>query len=166
MIEQLPSNLENILINGESTTVEFKEAKKALPSSLFESICGMLNRNGGHIFLGIKDDSSVIGVYKDYIGEMKKNFVNLCNNFEKISPTVHLEMKEYIKYEKHILYVFVHESSNVHKTANKIFDRNEDGDFEITNNTTQVSDLYIRKRSTYIENKSIHLQQWLICVPI
>lgn len=29
----------------------------------------------------------------------------------------------------------------------------EDGDFDITNNTTQISNLYIRKRSTYIENK-------------
>ena len=27
MIEQLPTNLENILANGENTTVEFKEAK-------------------------------------------------------------------------------------------------------------------------------------------
>lgn len=153
MIEQLPSNLESFLTSGESTTVEFKEAKKDLPSSLFESICGMLNRNGGHIFLGVKDDGTVVGVYKDYVREMKRNFVNLCNNSEKISPTVHLEMKEYIKDEKHILYVYVHESSDVHKTANKIFDRNEDGDFDITNNTTQVSDLYIRKRSTYIENK-------------
>ena len=153
MIEQLPSNLENILTNGEGTTIEFKEAKKDLPSSLFESICGMLNRNGGHIFLGVKDDGTIIGVYKDYVREMKRNFVNLCNNSEKISPTVHLEMKEYQKEGKHILYVYVHESSDVHKTANKIFDRNEDGDFDITNNTTQVSDLYIRKRSTYIENK-------------
>ena len=153
MIEQLPSNLENFLTSGESTTLEFKEAKKDLPSSLFESICGMLNRNGGHIFLGVKDDGTVIGVYKDYVREMKRNFVNLCNNSEKISPTVHLEMKEYTKDEKHVLYIYVHESSDVHKTANKIFDRNEDGDFDITNNTTQVSDLYIRKRSTYIENK-------------
>lgn len=153
MIEQLPTNLENILANGENTTVEFKEAKKELPSTLFETICGMLNRNGGHIFMGIKDDGTVIGVYKDYVKQMKKNFVNLCNNSEKISPTFHLEIKEYLKNEKHILYVYVHESSDVHKTANKIVDRNEDGDFDITNNTTQVSDLYIRKRSTYIENK-------------
>lgn len=34
-----------------------------------------------------------------------------------------------------------------------IFDRNEDGDFDITNNTTLISNLYIRKRNTYIENK-------------
>lgn len=31
---------------------------------------------------------------------MKRNFANLCNNSEKISPTVHLEIKEYMYDEK------------------------------------------------------------------
>jgi ATP-dependent DNA helicase RecG len=153
MIENLPKNLIEFIKNGECTTVEYKEAKKNLPSNLFETVCSMLNRNGGHIFLGVKDDSEVIGVYKDYIKTMKKEFVDLCNNPQKIFPTVHLDIKEYFYEKKHILYIYVHESSDVHKTANKIYDRNEDGDFDITNNTILISDLYIRKRSTYIENK-------------
>ena len=37
--------------------IEYKEAKKNLPSNLFESVCSMLNRNGGHIFLGVKDQN-------------------------------------------------------------------------------------------------------------
>ena len=149
----LPDNLLDIIKCGESTTIEFKEAKKTLPSNLFETICSMLNRNGGHIFLGVKDDGSIIGVPEDVISSMKKDFANLCNNPIKIFPTVHLDIKEYIYDEKHILYIFIHESSEVHKTANKIYDRNEDGDFDITNNTTLISNLYIRKRSTYMENK-------------
>ena len=153
MPEELSSHLLKFISAGESTTVEFKEAKKNLPNNLFETICSMLNRNGGHIFLGINDSGEIIGVYKDYIKEIKKDFVNLCNNPEKLFPTVHLEIKEYIYNNKHILYIYVHESSDVHKTANKIYDRNEDGDFDITTNTTLISNLYIRKRSTYIENK-------------
>lgn len=152
MIENLPSNLIKLIDAKESIIVEFKEAKKELPSSLFETICAMLNRNGGHIFLGIKDNGEVVGVYKDYIKAMKKNFANLCNNSEKIFPTIHLELKEYIYLEKHILYIFVYESSDVHKSCNKIFDRNEDGDFDITFNTSLVSNLYLRKSNTYIEN--------------
>ena len=35
-----------------------------LPRSLFESICGMLNRDGGHIFLGVNDEGKIIGVEK------------------------------------------------------------------------------------------------------
>ena len=72
MIENLPKNLIEFIKSGESIIVEYKETKKNLPSSLFESVCSMLNRNGGHIFLGVKDDSEVIGVYKDYIKTMKK----------------------------------------------------------------------------------------------
>mgnify|MGYP000618541532 FL=1 len=153
MEELLPNNLLNIIGNGEGISIEFKEAKKKLPDSLFESICSMLNRNGGHIFLGVKDSGEIIGVYKDYIKDMKKDFVSQCNNPEKLFPTAHLDIKEYVADGKHILYIYVYESSDVHKTANKIYDRNEDGDFDITTNTTQISNLYIRKSSTYIENK-------------
>ncbi len=153
MIENLPKNLIEFAKSGESVTIEYKKAKKNLPNNLFETVCSMLNRDGGHIFLGIDNESRVTGIYKDYIKNMKKEFVDLCNNSEKIFPTVHLDIKEYLYEEKHILYIYVHESSDVHKTANKIFDRNEDGDFDITNNTTLISNLYIRKRNTYIENK-------------
>lgn len=153
MIEKLPDNLLRLIENGKSSTVEFKTAKKNLPDNLFETICSMLNRNGGHIFLGVKDDGEIIGVYKDYIKDMRKNFSNLCNNSEKIFPTVYLEIKEYLYEEKVILYIYVYESSDVHKSANKIFDRNEDVDYEITGNTSLISHLYIRKSNTYIENK-------------
>ena len=153
MINQIPENLLNLIRNGESSTVEFKTANKKLPENLFETICSMLNRNGGHIFLGVQDDGTIRGVYKNYVKNMKSDFANLCNNSEKISPTIHLEIKEYLCEEKELLYIYVYESSDVHKTVNKIFDRNEGGDFEITGNTSLISQLYIRKSSTYIENK-------------
>lgn len=66
---------------------------------------------------------------------------------------MHLDIKEYIYQGKHILYIYVYESSDVHRTVHKIFDRNQDGDFDITANTSLISNLYIRKASTYIENK-------------
>ena len=130
-----------------------KKQRKKIPDNLFESICSMLNRNGGHIFLGVGDNGKIIGVYKDYIKDMKKDFVSQCNNPEKLFPTAHLDIKEYVVEDRHILYIYVYESSDVHKTANKIYDRNEDGDFDITTNTALISNLYIRKSSTYIENK-------------
>lgn len=124
---------------GNLQLLSLKQQKKNLPDSLFETVCSMLNRIGGHIFLGVQDDGEIIGVYKDYVKNMKKDFANLCNNSEKISPTVHLEIKEYMYGEKEILYIYVYESSDVHKTANRIFDRNEGGDFEITGNTSLIS---------------------------
>lgn len=72
MIDQIPENLLKLIKDGESSTVEFKTAKKNLPDSLFETVCSMLNRNGGHIFLGVQDDGEIIGVYKDYVKNMKR----------------------------------------------------------------------------------------------
>ena len=54
---------------------------------------------------------------------------------------------------KKIIYLYVPESSQVHNTNGKIFDRNEDGDFDITRNTDQVTQLYLKKQATYTENR-------------
>ena len=54
---------------------------------------------------------------------------------------------------KRIIRLFVPESSQVHRCNGKIYDRNEDGDFDITSNTNLVTGLYIRKQTTYSENR-------------
>jgi len=45
------------------------------------------------------------------------------------------------------------ESSQVHRCNGSIYDRNEDGDLDITDHTRLVSSLYHRKQETYSENK-------------
>lgn len=75
------------------------------------------------------------------------------NNPQKISPTFYLSIEEIKVGEKKILYIFVPESSQVHRCNGKIFDRNEDGDFDITDNSNQVSAMYMRKQGTYSENR-------------
>ena len=54
---------------------------------------------------------------------------------------------------KTILYIYVPESSQVHRCNGKIFDRNEDGDFNITGNNFLVSELFLRKQTSYSENR-------------
>ncbi len=152
-IENIPNNLFELIKSGENVRVEFKESQDTLPKNLFETICAMLNRNGGHIFLGVNDKGKIIGIPQDKINSLKKDFTNLCNNPQKIYPTVYLEIKEYQYQDKIILYIYVYESSDVHRSANKIFDRNQDGDYDITRNTSLVANLYIRKDNTYMENK-------------
>ncbi len=139
--------------DGESVAVELKRAYNTLPTSLFETICGMLNGNGGDIFLGVEDDGEISGVSKSDISDMRKDFANLCNNPQKIYPAVRLNINEYDVDGKTVLHIYVYESSDVHKTASKIFIRTEDGDRDITDSTALVSQLYIRKSSTYIENR-------------
>lgn len=51
-----------LLQSGESTTVEYKEAKSGMPSSLFDTVASFLNRDGGTILLGVADDGTVTGI--------------------------------------------------------------------------------------------------------
>lgn len=142
------------LINGgESLTVEFKQSKNKLNRDVFDSVCAFLNRNGGHLFLGVNDDGTIIGIDRGEIDKLKKNFVTSMNNPLKINPTFYLTVEEVEIENKIILYIFVPESSQVHRCNGKIYDRNEDGDIDITDNTNLVASLYMRKQSTYTENR-------------
>ena len=75
------------------------------------------------------------------------------NDSNMINPIAYLSIEEIEVEGKKILHSYVPESSQVHKCSGKIYDRNEDGDFDISENTTLVSNMYIRKQGTYIENK-------------
>lgn len=152
MAEKISEELLERIKQGESVTTEFKEAYNKLPKSLFETVCAFLNRNGGNIFLGVSDDGTIVGVDKEAIVDMKKYFVNLCNNNQKIEPTIYLNIREYKVGEKSILCVYVNESSSVHKTNGKIYDRNEDGDYEVKQ-SERIANIYMRKQENYTENK-------------
>lgn len=76
-------NLERIrklLKQKENIRLEFKESRSALPDNLFETICGMLNRDGGDIFLGVDDAGHIIGIDPQHIDTITNNLVNLSNN--------------------------------------------------------------------------------------
>ena len=83
------------------------------------------------------------------------------NNPQKISPTFYLSVEEIEIDKKKILYIFVPESSQVHRCNGRIYDRNEDGDIDITDNTNLVSSIYIRKQGTYTENRIFPLLKFL-----
>ncbi len=78
--------LRKIIRQDEGLTIEFKRAKNALPGNLFESVTAFLNRNGGHIILGVTDDKKVEGVDPDCVEKLCKEIANLGNNPEKLDP--------------------------------------------------------------------------------
>ena len=152
MADIINRELLEIIEDGEGVTTEFKKATNKLPNNLFETVCAFLNRNGGNIFLGVDDLGNIIGVDEDSIKRLKKEFVSLCNNEQKINPTVYLNIKEYKVDDKFIIHIYVNESSSVHRTNGKVFDRNEDGDYEVKT-TERIANIYIRKQDFYTENK-------------
>ena len=148
----MPNRLKELIAQGEGISIEFKECKDALPKNVFETLCAFLNRFGGDIFLGLKDDGTVVGVDQEKLKKIKADFVSAMNNPQKIFPTVYLPVEEFEIDGKTVLHIYVPESSQVHNSNRRIFDRNEDGDFDITDNTDLVAAMYIRKQREYTEN--------------
>ncbi|MEZ4828232.1 MAG: putative DNA binding domain-containing protein [Bacteroidia bacterium] len=143
-VNRLLKQLENIQL-------EFKEAYTSLPGNLFETICAMLNRDGGDILLGVKDNADIIGVAPNALPSMLANIANMSNNPQKLDPPFILFPQTYKEKEKNIIHIQVPSSSQVHKTANTIYDRSNDGDFKVTQ-PHLIAELYNRKRTHYTEN--------------
>lgn len=142
-----------LIEQGEGLKVEFKECQFALTGDIYETVCAFLNQNGGEILLGVSNNGTVQGVFSECIEQIKKDFVSNVNNANKINPPVYLGIEEVLIDDKAIVYINVPESSQVNRCNGKIFIRNQDGDYDITNNNTLVSQLYLRKQNTYSENQ-------------
>lgn len=133
-----------LLRQGEGPTVEFKEARTDLPRSLFETICAFLNREGGTILLGVRDDGAVTGVDPDKVGKLTKELVTTANSPEKLTPICML-FPEAVEIDgKPVLYVPVPPGSQVHRTKGHPYDRSADGDFRITD-PESLRLMYLRK---------------------
>jgi ATP-dependent DNA helicase RecG len=139
-----------LLKQKENIRLEFKEAKTALPENLFETICAMLNRDGGDIILGADDNGNIRGVEQSKMSTIVTNLVNLSNNPKKLDPPFILFPQTHQIEDKWLIQVQVPASSQVHKTANIVFDRSNDGDFKV-NQAHQIAEIYNRKRIFYTE---------------
>ena len=91
----LPDSLLSLIQQGKSFTMEFKKSTTEITSDVYDSVCSFSNREGGHIFLGVRDDGEILGVQKDHVVQMKKNFVTAINNRNKINPPLYIMPIEY-----------------------------------------------------------------------
>lgn len=146
-------NIHKLINQGEGLTLEFKESRNDLNRNVYETVCAFLNRNGGTLLLGVRDSGEILGIDPGKLEHIKKDFITSINNPQKIHPTCSLSVNEFELDGKRILGIYVPESSQVHRCSGRIFDRNEDGDLDITDNTLLVAELYRRKQSTYSENR-------------
>jgi ATP-dependent DNA helicase RecG len=145
--------LKELIRKGEGISTEFKTCRNSLSRDAYETVCAFLNRHGGTILFGVQDSGEVQGIDHGAMEQMKKDFVTAINNPQKLHPPAYLSVDEMMLEGKPILRIYVPESSQVHRCNGRIYDRNEDGDLDITDNTRQVADLYQRKQATYSENK-------------
>lgn len=103
--------------------------------------------------LGVQDNGEISGVEKAAVARIKKDFVTAINNPNKLYPPLYLQMYEYTINDKKVLAVYVPVSSQVCRHRGRIFDRNNDSDIDITDNTDLVYQLYARKSGSYFVNK-------------
>lgn len=141
-----------LIKNGEGITTEFKTCKNKLNRDVYETVCAFLNRHGGTLLLGVNEAGVIEGIEPNAVDQIKKDFVTAVNNSQKLAPPAYLSIQDVVVENKHMLFVYVPESSQVHRCNGRIYDRNEDGDLDITDYTEQVSNLYLRKRTYYTEN--------------
>ena len=145
--------LSAIFSAGENRTVEFKKSTTDITKDVYESVCSFSNRDGGDIFLGIRDDGTVLGVDRSCADKIKKDFVTTINNPEKIFPPLYLQPEE-IEYDgRLIIHIHVPVCPQVCRCKGRIFDRNHDSDIDITNAADLVYRLYAQKQDSFYVNK-------------
>lgn len=145
--------IKQLLAEGEGLTIEYKECVNALSNSVWETVCSFSNRYGGHLVLGAQDDGTPIGVNPNAAQQIKKNFVTTLNNPTKTSPSLFLNFNEIILDGMLLLHVYIPVSSQIQSCSGRIYDRNVDGDFDITNSADLVAQLALRKSTAYTERE-------------
>jgi ATP-dependent DNA helicase RecG len=145
--------ISKLLSEGEGLTIEFKECVNELNNSVWETVCSFSNRYGGHLLLGVRDDGEVVGVNPKAAPQMKKNFANMLNNPQKTAPSLFLSLEEAVYGGKLLLHAYVPVSSQIQSCSGRIYDRNEDGDIDITNSTDLIAQLSVRKSNHFTERE-------------
>jgi ATP-dependent DNA helicase RecG len=145
--------LQLILQQGEGIEIEFKTAQFALNTDTFDSICAFLNRRGGHLLLGVRDSGEVEGVMESYVPDLINNLITAANNPNKLNPPIYLAPELFDVDGKMIVCVYIPESSWVHTTNGRIFDRNGDADLDITRRADAIANVYLRKQPSNSEDR-------------
>jgi ATP-dependent DNA helicase RecG len=120
-----------LLEQKESSKLEFKEAKRKVPSSLFETVCSFLNRDGGDIFLGVHDSGEIIGIDDSVIDKMITEITINSNNPQVLDPPFILFPEKINVEGRWIIYIQVPEASSVFRCKGIVYDRGADGDFKL-----------------------------------
>jgi ATP-dependent DNA helicase RecG len=135
----------------ESTWLEFKESKQAMPSNLFESICAFLNREGGIILLGINDNGNLVGVDDDRLEDIKKNIISSSNDPFCLNPPFLLHPQSFNIDGYNILVINIPQHSQVFKHGNFVYYRENDCDIPISD-VSRLTQIQLNKQTFYTES--------------
>jgi ATP-dependent DNA helicase RecG len=147
------AKIQKLRRDGEGLTIEFKRCHDKLSHTVYETVCSFSNRYGGDMLLGVEDDGTVTGVAPTAAKQLKKDFANALNNPQVFNPTLFVELEEVEADGKIVLYCHIPFTSQLVMYNNKIFDRNADGDFDVTHSPDLVWQIGARKKGLSTEDK-------------
>lgn len=145
--------IKQLIQDGEKIDVEFKESRHGLNKDIYDTVCAFNNRNGGIILLGINDVREIVGVDRQLVDKLLKEFTTAVNNPQKMYPPLYLSPQIITVDDKMVIYIKVPEGYQVCRHNGRILDRTYEGDINITANAELVYKLYARKQSSYFVNK-------------
>lgn len=148
----IPQELQQLLKGGISDTVDFIVVNSEVPESVYEVICAFANRDGGHLFLGVREDGQVVGIRAKLIEQFKRQIEADVRDEKKMHPGMDLHPVCYEADGKRILYVQVPPSDDVSYWMGSAWDRQGDCNADITGFTEAMLRLYLRKgRKSYTD---------------
>ena len=109
--------LENIIAQGETSTVEFKSWVKApsvkeIINFTVDELIAFANCKGGTVYLGIEDNGEVTGCPDKY------NLQNLCETiYDKTCPPMFTEVKQFPYKGKSIIAISVEQDGKIYATT-------------------------------------------------
>lgn len=140
---------------GENTSVEYKTCKTEVSHSVYESVCSMLNRNGGCILMGVSDDGEILGVAPSNVSNMTKAIMDTINNPEVFLPCPFF-IPEIITVEGKICIVInIHCGQYVYRYKGRYYDRFEAADYDITDSPELLQSLFERKNPHLFEDRNV-----------
>lgn len=147
------SEIENLLSKGEGTRIEFKKCETGnIPKTIYDTVCSFLNKEGGTILVGVDDNGNVVGIPENKISNFITTFSTTVNNISTINPPIQVSPISYNFKGKWILIIKLSVSSQVHKYKDEIYDRIDEADIKLTDDTS-INEIYFRKRQVFTEGE-------------
>ena len=140
---------------GENSTVEYKTCRSEVSHSVYESVCSMLNRNGGWILLGVSDDGEISGVETAKAADMKKAIMDAINNPEVFLPSPFFIPEILTVEEKICLALNIPCGQYVYRYKGRYWDRLEASDYDITDSPELLLTLFERKNPHLFEDREV-----------
>ncbi|MCD8286081.1 MAG: putative DNA binding domain-containing protein [Clostridia bacterium] len=165
------AELEELLQAGRGRTY-CTEWEGNAPADFYENVCGLLNAFGGYLYIGIREDGTIVGMDEDKARELSKKLVQDLFDGKRIIPGFWIPWRKYLYVTKDgtlseepqggkvVLLLYVPMSDEMHAVSRRIYDRTEDGNVDITDDGVALLHLQLRKSRENTELRPVPDASW------